>query len=104
MRLKVAFTNKFVLPLPENHRFPMEKYDLIPEQLIFEGTLNDEHFFKPRPVQEEALLLTHSQKYIERLKSKQLSSHEERKIGFPFNSTVIEREYLITGGTVHLCE
>ena len=37
--LKIAWSPVYNHPLPDNHRFPMIKYDLIPEQLIYEGTI-----------------------------------------------------------------
>ena len=44
--LKIAFNNNYIHPLEENHRFPMIKYELIPEQLIRENTCSDKNFFK----------------------------------------------------------
>jgi hypothetical protein len=37
--IKIAFDPIYAHPLPENHRFPMLKYQLIPEQLIYEGLI-----------------------------------------------------------------
>ncbi len=37
--LKIAFHPIYKHPLPEGHRFPMDKYDLLPEQLIYEGDM-----------------------------------------------------------------
>ena len=42
--LKIAFDKIYKHPLDENHRFPMIKYDLIPEQLLRENTCNHENF------------------------------------------------------------
>ena len=44
--LKIAFNNNYIYPLDENHRFPMIKYELIPEQLIRENTCTSDNFFK----------------------------------------------------------
>ena len=46
--LKIAFDKKYVLPLPEGHRFPMLKYELIPDQLLYEGLVSKEQFFSPK--------------------------------------------------------
>ena len=43
--LKIAFDKTYKHPLDENHRFPMIKYDLIPEQLLRENTCDEESFF-----------------------------------------------------------
>ena len=45
--LKIAFDNIYMHKLKENHRFPMIKYELIPEQLVMENTCNEENFFVP---------------------------------------------------------
>jgi acetoin utilization deacetylase AcuC-like enzyme len=57
--LKIALSPIFAHPLPEGHRFPMEKYSLLPEQLLFEGTVTESNFFVPQPVDEELILTTH---------------------------------------------
>jgi acetoin utilization deacetylase AcuC-like enzyme len=54
--LKIAWSEIYKHPLPENHRFPMEKYDLLPEQLLYEGTVAESHFFQPRKLSENGCL------------------------------------------------
>ena len=40
--MRVAYSPVYTYQiLPDGHRFPMEKYDLLPQQLIYEGTLNE---------------------------------------------------------------
>ena len=51
--LKIAFDKKYVLPLPEGHRFPMLKYELIPDQLLYEGLVSKEQFFSPKKIKEK---------------------------------------------------
>jgi hypothetical protein len=46
--LYIAYDSIYCHPLPEGHRFPMLKYELIPEQLIYEGTCTPENFFSPK--------------------------------------------------------
>jgi acetoin utilization deacetylase AcuC-like enzyme len=57
--LKIAWSAIYKHPLPEGHRFPMEKYELIPEQLLYEGTVQQENFFAPKPLAEPYILRTH---------------------------------------------
>ena len=47
--LKIAYDPIYAHPLPEGHRFPMLKYELIPGQLLFEGTITEENIFAPKP-------------------------------------------------------
>ena len=57
--LKIAFSPIYKYELPNGHRFPMIKYELVPEQLLYEGTINEAHFFHPDSLSEESILLTH---------------------------------------------
>ncbi len=97
--LKVAFHSNYVHPLPENHRFPMEKYDLLPKQLVHEGTLTSSHFFEPTSIADELVLSTHDSDYYAKLCSLNLSPREERVTGFVHSQSLIEREKTIMEGT-----
>ena len=61
--LKIAFDKIYKYRLDKNHRFPMEKYELIPEQLIREGSCRSNNFFSPKPLSNENALLTHEKNY-----------------------------------------
>lgn len=102
--LKIAYDNAYVLPLSDNHKFPMEKYALIVEQLIYENCIAYDNLFKPFPVADQIINLTHSRKYIEILNSLSLSDREIRAIGFPQKQELIEREKILCGGTLECCE
>lgn len=98
--LKIAHSPIYQHPLPEGHRFPMLKYELIPEQLLYEGTCTPENFFSPNPVDEKWILRTHSKPYWEDLKNLRLDAKMIRKIGFPLSEQLILRETIITQGTI----
>ena len=98
--LKIAFNNNYIHPLEENHRFPMIKYELIPEQLIRENTCSDKNFFKPEMIDEKIVLKTHQLQYFDRLKKQKLSSKEIREIGFPLSKELYIREMTISKGTI----
>jgi len=97
--LKVAFHPNYVHPLPDNHRFPMEKYDLLPKQLIHEGTLDEINFFEPTSIAEEQALAIHSPEYYSKLCNLKLSAKEERVSGFHHSFSLIDREKTIMEGT-----
>lgn len=78
----------------------MEKYTLIPEQLLHEGTLEEENFFAPEPVAESLILATHELAYWRRLKNLELTASEIRKTGFPLSAALVHREVCIAQGTV----
>lgn len=98
--LKVAYSKIYNHPLPENHRFPMEKYDLIPKKLIAEKTLFIENFFEPGSINNEDVLLTHCHNYYDKLINQSLTKKEIRPIGFPMSKLLIEREKKIAQGTI----
>ena len=98
--LKIAFNNNYIYPLEENHRFPMIKYELIPEQLIRENTCVDENFFSPGKIDSKIVLKTHQKEYFKRFTSLQLSKKEIREIGFPLSQELVDRELQIAQGTV----
>jgi acetoin utilization deacetylase AcuC-like enzyme len=98
--IPIAFDPIYVLPLPENHRFPMEKYELLPQQLIHEGTCSKEDFFNPQPLSDSIAKVIHQSEYVDRLSRMELSPSEERKIGFPLSQHLVDREFVIAGGTV----
>jgi acetoin utilization deacetylase AcuC-like enzyme len=98
--LKIAWTELFAHSLPEGHRFPMAKYDLLPEQLLYEGTITMENLFAPEPLAEQFILDTHDATYWQRLSSLQLTAAEIRKTGFPHSPELINREVVIMNGTV----
>ena len=98
--LKIALSPVFAHALPEGHRFPMEKYSLLPEQLLFEGTVSDSNFFIPQLVADEWILTTHESNYVERLKKLELTKAEIRAIGFPLSEALIAREIYIAAGSV----
>ena len=98
--LKIAWTSIYSHSLPENHRFPMIKYDLLPEQLIYEGTITEANLFAPHPLEERYITNTHDTHYWHRLKHQQLTKSEIRKTGFPLSEQLVQREITIAQGTV----
>ncbi len=98
--LKIAYSPIYKYALPNGHRFPMIKYELIPEQLLYEGTVKQDNFFHPDAASEETILLTHDQEYWNKLKTQQLTAKEIRKIGFPMTKLLVRRGTHISNGTL----
>jgi acetoin utilization deacetylase AcuC-like enzyme len=101
--LKIAFDPIYAHPLHEGHRFPMLKYELIPEQLLHEGIITKESLFSPEPLDEEVILWTHNKSYWEQLRDLTLPAKEARRIGFPLSAQLIKREVRIGKGTIDGC-
>lgn len=101
--LKIAFDPIYAHPLPEGHRFPMLKYELIPAQLMHEGIVTADNLFSPAPVSKENILATHDGVYWQQLRELSLSAKEQRRIGFPLTELLVERERRIAQGTIDCC-
>ena len=98
--MKIAFSPVYRYTLPPKHRFPMDKYTLLPEQLLYEGTITEDYFFAPEPLPEAAILRTHTAGYWHKLKTNTLSKKEIRAIGFPMRPELIARGRVIAQGTL----
>ena len=96
----IAFHSIFKHPLPEGHRFPMLKYDLLPKQLLHEGTAEISDFFEPETANIADILAVHTKHYVDSLLSLSLDAKAVRKIGFPLSAELIEREFRIAQGTI----
>ena len=101
--MKIAWSPLYRHQLPPGHRFPMEKYDLIPEQLLYEGTITQDNIFTPQPVDFLTASLVHDPVYLQKLLDLNLNEKEIRRSGFPLSAALIEREFLIAGGTLQCC-
>lgn len=100
MSIPIAWSPIYALDLPEGHRFPMAKYNLLPEQLIYEGTLLPSQLFSPRDYPEAVITRVHCENYWTRLKTLSLTKQEIRKTGFPLTHELVERERQIMFGTI----
>ncbi len=98
--IRIAYDPIYKHPLPAHHRFPMMKYELIPEQLVYEGTATEEQFFSPDWMSENLIREVHDQDYIAQLQAGTISRKAARRIGFPYSEQLLKREFCITYGTI----
>jgi acetoin utilization deacetylase AcuC-like enzyme len=102
--LKIAQHPIYKHSLKEGHRFPMEKYDLLPQQLLYEGTCKEDNFFEPEIPNNKHFFTVHDPEYFFDLLNITLSQKAARKIGFPLSEVLIEREMIIADGTMKASE
>ncbi len=98
--LKIAYHPIYKHPLPDGHRFPMIKYELLPKQLLHEGTCSEANFFEPQFPDPAPILAVHTQHYYQQLTELSLDRKAIRKTGFPLSQELIDRELIITDGTI----
>jgi acetoin utilization deacetylase AcuC-like enzyme len=101
--LKIAYDPIYSHPLPEGHRFPMLKYELIPAQLLHEGVIGKENLFSPDLLAEDFIIRTHDENYWHQLRDLTLPPKEQRRTGFPLSARLVEREIRIAKGTIDGC-
>lgn len=100
----IAFHSLYRHPLPEDHRFPMLKYELLPQQLLHEGTALKNDFFEPEMCDLDIVLAVHNKEYVADLLNLTLEARAARRIGFPLSKELVEREFRITQGTILGCQ
>lgn len=78
----------------------MEKYELLPQQLILEGTCTPSDFFEPDIPNDKYIVAVHDPDYFYDLLNMKIPPREARKIGFPLNEDLVLREQIIADGTM----
>ena len=96
--IEVFYTDEFVLPLPPGHRFPMQKYRILRDKVMASncsGTLS-----VPLAATAGQLALAHCPAYVARIEQGNVSADEQREIGFPWSTQMVERSLRSVGATV----
>ncbi len=98
--MKLFHTDLFVLPLPDGHRFPMQRYRLLRERLEQSRLFAEDRMCIPPAATDEQLRLVHTDDWVERVSSGRLTDVEQRRIGFPWSPEMAERSRRSTGATI----
>lgn len=101
--MKLYYADHFVLPLPDGHRFPMEKYSMLRETLAASGDFTPDDFRVPEAATDEEILRAHSANYLRRVVAGELDAAEQRRIGFPWTPQMVERSRRSAGATLAAC-
>jgi acetoin utilization deacetylase AcuC-like enzyme len=99
--LHAFYSDHFVLPLPENHRFPMRKYTLLRQAVARE--LPGIRLAEPPAATDGQLALAHDAAYVGRVVDGALDDAEVRAIGFPWSAAMVERSRRSAGATIAAC-
>ena len=101
--MKVFYSDQFVLPLPEGHRFPMKKYSMLRGLVAEAGICGPGEMRVPHAVTDEEVLRVHDAGYLDRVVAGTLTRQEVRRIGFPWSERMVERSRRASGGTMGAC-
>lgn len=101
--MKLYYADHFVLPLPDGHRFPMEKYALLRQRLRDSGFFAENDFRVPAAASDTEILRAHDAGYLARVVAGTLDAAEVRRIGFPWTAAMVERSRRSAGATLAAC-
>lgn len=98
--LKLYFSDHFVIPLPEGHRFPIDKYALLRRRVESDGLYPQVTLTVPEAASEADLLRVHTPDYVAKVLDGRLNEREIRRIGFPWSPGLVQRSLRSVGGTI----
>src|SRR4028118_1177519 len=96
----LATSDRYTLNLPAGHRFPIAKYQLIQEQLLWQGIAAPADFYDPGLCAEEDILRVHTADYWQKVRDMQLSPAEVRRLGLPQSPQLVLRSLSSSAGTL----
>lgn len=97
---RIYYSPYYYADIGEGHVFPIRKFELVRDRLIAEGTLSEWEIFGPDTAAAEDLLLVHTDDYISRLRSGELTAKEIRKLGLPWSESLVRRSFHAISGTI----
>jgi acetoin utilization deacetylase AcuC-like enzyme len=101
--MKIFYTDHFVLPLPEGHRFPMQKYALLRQRVADSGVAAPHEMLIPHAATDQEIERAHDRTYLRRVQAGDLTPQEIRRIGFPWSPEMVERSRRSSGATIEAC-
>jgi len=101
--MKIFYTDHFVLPLPDGHRFPMRKYSDLRSRVAAADWLRPGMLLEPVAADDAQIALAHDTDYVRRVSTGSLDARQIRAIGFPWSPQMVERSRRSAGATVAAC-
>lgn len=98
--VKIFRYDQYTYPLPDGHRFPASKYQLLREAVETAVLVPPTNLINPTPATFEQLLLAHDADYVERVMTGTLSLAEQRQIGLPWSEELARRVQFSVGATI----
>ena len=98
--MQVFYTPRYYADIGQGHVFPIRKFELVRDKLLAEGTLQPAELIEPEPANLADVLLVHTEDYVSRLCSGDLTKKELRRLGLPWSESLVRRSFYATGGTI----
>jgi len=96
--MQAFYSDQFVLPLPQGHRFPMAKYAMLRDAIAHH--LPAVQLLQAPRASDAELLLVHAPAYVEAIADGTVAAAVTREIGFPWSEAMAERARRSVGATV----
>ena len=101
--MKIFTYDQFTFPLPKEHRFPAEKYQLLREAVEAAGVVSSDDLIVPTPATRNQLQRAHSDAYLDKVENGRFSPAEIRQIGLPWSPELVLRCKHSVGATIAAC-
>jgi acetoin utilization deacetylase AcuC-like enzyme len=98
--MRVFYSPKYYADIGDTHIFPIRKFELVRDRLLSDGTLFPDELIEPESARIEDVRLVHTEDYVSRLCSGQLTSRELRRLGLPWSESLVRRSFYAVGGTI----
>ena len=98
--VRAFYSDHFVLPLPEGHKFPMAKYSGLRERILAEGIVGPQDLREAPAASWDELRLVHDSAYVDAVANGALPRDAQRRIGFPWSPQMVERSRRSVGATI----
>jgi len=98
--LRAFYSDHFVLPLPDGHKFPMAKYSRLRERILAEGIVSPDDLHEAPLATIEDLRLVHDAGYVDAVLNGTVAPEIQRRIGFPWSPQMVERSRRSVGATI----
>lgn len=98
--MRICYSDRYAVPLPPSHPFPMPKYKMARDRLLAEGSITYWNLIEPPLASDEDILLVHTPDYWFRCARGHLTVQEIRRIGFPWSEGLVRRSRSSAQGTV----
>ncbi|MFN3266829.1 MAG: histone deacetylase [Deinococcales bacterium] len=94
-QIRAYSSSGYAMPLPDGHKFPMQKYAGVRNLLEQRGLC----ILEPARMDWHHVEAVHQPEYLKKLRFGTLSSKETRLLGFPWSEQMVERALRAAGGT-----
>ena len=98
--MRAFYSDHFVLPLPEGHKFPMAKYSRLRERILADGVVSADDLHEAPLAAIEDLRLVHEAGYVDAVLNGTVAPDIQRRIGFPWSPQMVERSRRSVGATI----